>query len=156
MAGEYERIMEFFNLSPEEKEERLQEVFEDSVEYFERFKHIMINGTPEEKKQAVERVMSMKKRIEEETKKICEKTGMTEQQLAQFSNDPKNFSPGQWEAIESAKKKLDKGVGDIKKAAATGASRSAPVEEESQNASEEEQEGKLKKKRKKPKNWIQS
>ncbi|WP_420422059.1 hypothetical protein [Simkania sp.] len=155
MAGEYERIMEFFNLSPEEKEERLQEVFEDSVEYFERFKHIMINGSPEEKKQAVERVMNMKKRIEEETKKICEKTGMTEEQLAQFSNDPKNFSPGQWEAIESAKKKLDKGVGDIKKAAAEK-SGGASKAEKSQKTAGGATEGKPKKKRKKPKNWIQS
>ena len=152
MAGEYERIMEFFNLSPEEKEERLQEVFEDSVEYFERFKHIMMNGTPEEKKEAVEHVMNMKKRIEAETKKICDKTGMTEEQLAQFSNDPKNFSPGQWEAIENAKKKLDKGVGDIKKAA----SGAAPEAGQAQEGAEKPKGDKPKKKRKKPKNWIQS
>ena len=152
MAGEYERIMEFFNLSPEEKEERLQEVFEDSVEYFERFKHIMMNGTPEEKKEAVERVMSMKKRIEDETKKICDKTGMSEEQLAQFSNDPKNFSPGQWEAIEKAKKKLDKGVGEMKKAAA-GAN---PEEGQAPEGAEKPKGDKPKKKRKKPKNWIQS
>ena len=50
MEDEFERIMEFFNLPPEEKETRLQEVFEDSVEYFERFKYVMLNGTKEEKK----------------------------------------------------------------------------------------------------------
>jgi hypothetical protein len=37
MEDEFDRIMEFFNLSSEEKEGRLQEVFEDSVEYFEDF-----------------------------------------------------------------------------------------------------------------------
>lgn len=144
MADEFERIMEFFNLSPEEKETRLHEVFEDSVEYFERFKHIMVHGTPEEKKKAVERVMIMKKKIEEETKRVCEKTGLTEEQLAQFSTDPKNFSPEQWEAIEGAKKKLEKGVDEIKKTTGAGG---APAKEG---------DDKPKKKRKKPKNWIQS
>jgi len=150
MADEFERIMQFFDLSPEEKEERLQEVFEDSVEYFERFKHIMTTGTPEEKKKAVERVMVMKKRIEEETKRICDKTGMSEEQLAQFSNDPKNFSSGQWEAIESAKKKLEKGVGEIKKSV-TKSSTGTPEAEKAEGGA-----AKPRKKRKKPKNWIQS
>ena len=55
MEDEFERIMSFFELSSEEKEARLQEVFEDSVEYFERFKHVMLNGSQEEKKAAVKK-----------------------------------------------------------------------------------------------------
>jgi len=149
MPDEYERIMGFFNLSPEEKEEKLHEVFEDSVEYFERFKHIMVTGTPEEKKQAVERVMNLKKRIEEETKTICERTGMSEEQLSQFSNDPKNFSSDQWESIRSAKSKLEQGVGEIKQVVDPKAAAEPKPSAQS--------DGKApKKKRKKPKNWIQS
>lgn len=155
MQDEFERIMAFFDLSPEEKEGRLQEVFEDSVEYFERFKYVMLNGTKEEKKEAVKRVMMLKKKIEEETQRVCEKTGMTPEQLAAFSNNPKNFSEDQWHAIEGAKKKLEEGVGEIKKVAQAKRSSRAPAKEEGR---EEAPSGdkKPKKRKKPPKNWIQS
>lgn len=150
MEDEFDRIMEFFNLSAEEKEKRLQEVFEDSVEYFERFKYIMMNGTPEEKKEAVKKVMILKRKIEEETKRVCDKTGLTPEQLAAYSNNPKNFSQEQWNAIEGAKKKLEEGVGALKDA-------SKEKKEGGGTASKEGGEQAPKKKKKKPpKNWIQS
>lgn len=145
MEDEFDRIMEFFNLSPEEKEGRLQEVFEDSVEYFERFKYMMMNGTPEEKKEAVKKVMILKKKIEEETKRVCEKTGLSPEQLAAYSSDPKNFSPDQWNAIEGAKKKLEEGVGELKK----------QVKGKGSSETSKKEEGDSKNKRP-PKNWIQS
>lgn len=145
MEDEFDRIMEFFNLSSEEKEGRLQEVFEDSVEYFERFKYVMMNGTTEEKKEAVKKVMILKKKIEEETKRVCEKTGLSPEQLAAFSSDPKNFSSEQWNAIEGAKKKLEEGVSELKKQVTGEKPSDAPKKEEG-----------AKKKKKAPKGWIQS
>ncbi len=148
MEDEFDRIMGFFDLSPEEKEGRLQEVFEDSVEYFERFKYVMMNGTSEEKKEAVKKVMILKRKIEEETKRICDKTGLTPQQLAAYSNDPKNFSSDQWTAIEGAKKKLEEGLGALKKTSKK--ERKEPPE------GKKGEEKTPKKKKKPPKNWIQS
>lgn len=142
MEDEFDRIMKFFDLSAEEKERRLQEVFEDSVEYFERFKHVMLNGTPEEKKEAVNKVVILKRKIEEETKRVCDKTGLTPEQLAAYSNDPKNFSKEQWNAIEGAKKKLDEGVASLKGKEETGG----------EGTSKENK----KKKPPAPKNWIPS
>ncbi len=148
MEDEFDRIMEFFNLSAEEKERRLQEVFEDSVEYFERFKYVMMNGTPEEKKEAVKKVMILKRKIEEETKRVCDKTGLTPEQLAAYSNDPKNFSQEQWNAIEGAKKKLEEGVGSLKDA--------TKEKKEGEAAAKGQGDASKKKKKKPPKNWIQS
>lgn len=145
MDDEFERIMGFFDLSPEEKEGRLKEVFEDSVEYFERFKHVMVSGTKEEKEEAVKKVMLLKQKIAEESQNVCEKTGMTPEQLSAYSNNPKNFSEDQWNAIEEAKKKLEKGVGDIKK------TMKKPGEKEKEGGEEPP-----KKKRPPPKNWIPS
>ncbi|MDN3508422.1 MAG: hypothetical protein P0S93_00050 [Candidatus Neptunochlamydia sp.] len=148
MEDEFDRIMEFFNLSAEEKERRLQQVFEDSVEYFERFKYVMMNGTSEEKQEGVKKVMILKRKIEEETKRVCDKTGLTPEQLAAYSNDPKNFSQEQWNAIEEAKKKLDEGVGSLK---------DATKEKKESGAASKGEGGALKEKKKKPpKNWIQS
>lgn len=152
MEDEFDRIMEFFNLSADEKEGRLQEVFEDSVEYFERFKYVMMNGSPEEKKEAVKKVMILKRKIEEETKRVCDKTGLSPQQLAEYSSNPKNFSPEQWNAIEGAKKKLEEGVGSLKSAV-----KGKEGEKVASTDEKPKSEGEPKKKKKKPpKNWIQS
>ena len=139
MQDEFDRIISFFDLSPEEKDARLGEVFEDSVEYFERFKHIMKEGTPDQQKKAMERVVVLKKKIEEETKRVCEKTGMTPEQLMEYAEDPKNFSPEQWSAISSTKKKLESGLDDAKK-----------------DIKSEGSEKTLRKKSKKPKHWMPS
>ena len=153
MEDEFEKIMAFFNLSPEEKEGRLQEVFEDSVEYFERFKYIMLNGSKEEKKEAVKRVMMLKQKIEEETQKVCQKTGMSLDQLTAFSNNPKNFTEDQWHAIEEAKKKLEKGTGEIKQVAQSN--RKAKIASQAGNK-KGPPVNRAKMGKKPPKNWIQS
>ena len=152
MEDEFERIMAFFDLPAEEKEGRLQEVFEDSVEYFERFKYVMLQGSKEEKKEAVKKVMMLKKKIEEETQRVCEKTGMTSEQLSAFSNNPKNFSDAQWNAIEGAKKRLEQGVVEIKKAVKAKKEGETPAVE----GASPEGNKKPKKKKRPPKNWIQS
>lgn len=152
MDDEFDRIMEFFNLSPEEKEKRLQNVFQDCVEYFERFKYIMINGSNEEKKEAVKKVMILKKKIQEETQRVCEKTGLTPEQLASFSNNSQNFSSEQWETISQAKKHLEDGVGEIKKAVRSrkdGRKREGAL-------GDEKKDDDSKKPKKPPKNWIPS
>ena len=148
MPDEFDRIMEFFNLPPKEKEAHLQNVFEDSVEYFERFKHILLNGTPEEKKIAMERVAILKRKIEEETKQICEKTGLSEEQLSQYSNNSKNFTDEQWHAIESAKEKLEEGVSEVKKMVGKEKSDKESGPSPSSDAP--------KKKKRPPKTWISS
>ena len=155
MDDEFDKIMEFFDLSPEEREGRMNEVFEDSVEYFERFKYIMLNGTKEEKQEAVKKVMMLKKKIEDETQRVCEKTGMTPEQLAAYSNNPKNFSPEQWESIQGAKKKLDEGVGDIKKMVQEKKKGKAALPTDKKKGDDEEG-GPPKKRKKPPKNWIPS
>jgi len=107
---EFERIISFFDLDATEKAEHLPRIFEDSVDYFERFKHIMLHGTKEEKEKAMENVARLKVRIERETKNVCERTGMTPEELTAYSNNRENFSEEQWNAIEEAKKKLQSGV----------------------------------------------
>ena len=143
MENEFDKIMEFFNLPPEEKDNRLQEVFEDALAYFERFRSVMIHGSPEEKKEALEKVMQLKTKIEEETKRVCEKTGLTPDQLMAYSNDPKNFSSEQWKTIQETKKKLSDSIDSLK-----GVKKPSKL-----NSDQDEKEPH--KKRFPPKNWIQ-
>ena len=148
MADEFNKILEFFKLSLKEREAKFLDVFEDAVEYFERFRHIMKSGNPEEKKKALEEMLVMKKTLEEETQRVAQKTGLSEEQLAQLANDPKNFSSEQWEAIQNTQNKLKSGIIDIKKAMAP--------ESLKEDHSKSDSTKKVKKRRKKPKDWISS
>lgn len=114
MTDEFERIMEFFTLQGEEKEKKLPSVFEDAIAYFERFKHIMLTGKPEEKKLAMERVALIRRKMKEETERICKKHNLTEEELAAYSANPKNFSQEQWEMMSEAKSKLSEGMEKLK------------------------------------------
>jgi DNA-directed RNA polymerase subunit F len=112
---EFDKIMEFFSLSAKERDARLKDVFEESIEYFERFRHIMVNGSSEEKQQALEEIAKLREKVEQESKKIQEQTGMSEEDLRQFVQDPKHFNGGQWDALQEAKEKISTGVDTLKK-----------------------------------------
>ncbi len=142
MHDEFDRIMAFFSLSPEEKEERLHEIFEDTVDYFDRFKHIMLNGTPEEKEEAVKKMGMIKSKIEAETKAISEKTGLSEEELQKQAMKKENFSDSQWDTITDAKKKIGKGLEEL-----TSNDEGNKLGESS---------APRKRKARKPKKWIQS
>lgn len=111
---EFDKIMEFFSLSPKERDAKLKDVFEDSIEFFERFRHTMTEGTPEEKERALEEISRLKDKVEAESSKIKEETGMSEEDLKQFVQDPKHFGSGQWEALQDAKDKISEGVEGLK------------------------------------------
>lgn len=48
----------------------------------------------------------MYEKLQSESKRISEKTGMTEEQLMAFSENPKNYTPDQWRDIQNTKKKM--------------------------------------------------
>ncbi len=143
MEDEFDRILKFFSLDDKEKEERLKEVFADSVAYFERFRHTMLHGTPEEKQAAMAKVKELKTRIEAETKKICERTGLTEQQLLERARNPENFSEDQWNALSQAQKTIEDGVKEVQS--------ELSIKPKKETAGKKKPKGP-----KKPKKWISS
>jgi len=58
--------------------------------------------------------------MQKEIQKICEKTGMTSEQLNEFASDPKNFSPEQYKEFQEAKEELTKVGQDLAEAAQAG------------------------------------
>ena len=108
MKDEFDKIMEFFSLPPEDKAVKLQDIFEDSIAFFERFKHILENGTPEEKKNMINKVAELQKTLQSETQKACQLTGLSEDDLKNYANTRENFSDDQWDLIQNAKVKIEK------------------------------------------------
>ncbi len=113
MSDEFKKILEFFSMDPEEKASHLNDVFDDSIAFFEKFKYIIEKGTPEQKRKMIEHAAALQNKLESETSRICETTGLTEAELESFSTDPDNFSEDQWSSIQSAKTKIEEQARDI-------------------------------------------
>ena len=85
----------------------LLELFKDSLKLFEKLKYALETCSEDDKKMIFDLVNEMHKFLMQETQKIVEKTGMTEDQLSRFSENPDNFSSSQWKALELVKNELD-------------------------------------------------
>lgn len=110
---EYNKIIDFFSLPPEEKSQNLEEVFKNTVEFFDRFQYILMNGTPEEKKEMIQEVLELQKKLKLETEHMCQITGLSEEELKQFSQDSTNFSDEEWEVIQNAKAQIEEKASEI-------------------------------------------
>jgi thioester reductase-like protein len=107
MHEEFKKIMSFFSLNPEQKAGQLDDVFQSSIGFFERFKHILEHGTPTEKNEMMQEVMQLQEKLKEETQKMCEQTGLSEEQLKEYAQKQEFFSDEEWKSIQSAKAKLE-------------------------------------------------
>lgn len=107
MADEFEKIMGFFDMSVTEKADHLEDVFEESIEFFDKFKYLLQHGSPEEKKQVFAQINKLQERLQRESEDMQKITGLDEAQLKEFSLNPDNFNEAEWSIISSAKNKLD-------------------------------------------------
>lgn len=93
----------------------LPALFKDSLMLFERLKNELRTCKPEEKQNIIAMLAELQQFISSETRKIAEKSGMTEDQLARFAENPDNFSPEQWKSMQTVKEQLSKRGAELKK-----------------------------------------
>ena len=113
MHEELKRIMNFFELDADNKAEHLQDVFKDTVEFFNRFKHTLEEGSAEEKKEIIDEVLSLQEKLQLQTDQMCESMEMSEEELKEFAENPENFTDEEWGTIQDAKVKLEGQASEI-------------------------------------------
>jgi hypothetical protein len=120
IRDEFTKLMEEFSQGASGGQVDLKSIFKRSVEFFEHLKELIKSGTPEEKKEALQVMTEMYQQMQAETEKICQKTGMSPEQLNAFASDPKNFSPEQYKEVQEAKDELTRVGQDLAEAAQSG------------------------------------
>ncbi len=108
IKDEFNRLTKLFHEAAEGKQINLEEVFSESLAFFEHLKEQIAKGSIEEKKEAMAMMAEMYTKMMEDTKKICEQSGMSEEQLISFAENPSNFSPEQWQTIQESRDKIYK------------------------------------------------
>ena len=126
LRDEFERLMKLFHEGADGKSISLEEVFTHSLEFFKDLKAKMEKGTPEERQEAMQMMAMLYTQIMEESKKISQKSGLSEEQLMTFAENPSNFTPEQWRAIQESRQKITQAGQELAKAIEKAAKPSVP------------------------------
>lgn len=130
LKDDFNRLLKLFHEGAEGKLSNLEEVFSQSLEFFKHLKEQMQKGTPEEKQEAIKMMAELYGQMMAETKKITEKSGLTEDQLLNFAENPANFTPEQWKAIQDSKQKISEAGQDLSKVIEGLSKEGSPADDE--------------------------
>jgi hypothetical protein len=108
LKDEFEHLLDLIRQGAEGKAVNLHEVFSESMTFFQHFKEEFERASPEEKKDLMQMMMAMNKEIMQESQKILKNSGMSEEQLVAFAENPSNFTPEQWKDFQESKAGIHK------------------------------------------------
>jgi hypothetical protein len=106
IKDEFNRLMKLFHQGAEGKQINLQELFSESMAFFEKLKEEFAQGTPEDRRDALKMMSEMHKEVIAESQKIIKNSGMSEEQLFAFAENPSNFTPEQWQDFQKSKSQI--------------------------------------------------
>lgn len=106
IKDEFNRLMKLFRQGTQGKQINLQELFTESMAFFEQLKEEFAQGTPEERREALQMMAQMHKEVIAESQKIIKNSGMSEEQLFAFADNPSNFTPEQWQEFQKSKSQI--------------------------------------------------
>ena len=108
LRDEFNQLMKVFReaASASGKIPDLEAVFRQSAAFFEHLREQIAKGSPEEQKEAIRMMSELYAEMMAETKRISERTGLSEEQLASFAENPANFTPEQWNSLQASKDKI--------------------------------------------------
>ena len=98
--------MKLFSQGVEGQPIPVDEIFREALTFFDRLNQQLKTGDPQEQKEALAMMKEMHAKIAEQLKKIAANTGMSEEQLASFAENPGNFSTSEWMAMQQARTKM--------------------------------------------------
>lgn len=115
LKDEFDRLLKLFREGAEGKLANFEEVFAQSLGFFNELKEQMQNGSPEDKQEAVKMMGELYAQMMKATKEITEKSGLSEDQLLSYAENPDNFTPDQWRAIQESRQKISQAGQDLAK-----------------------------------------
>ncbi len=113
IKDEFDRLMSLFHDASSGKKVDLQQLFTQATGFFEHLKNELKNGTEEEKKEVLNMMSEMYKQILKETQQISKASGLTEEQLLSYADNPNNFTPAQWKSIQESKARIEKAGAEL-------------------------------------------
>jgi len=102
---EYERLMELVEKSAD-LEVPMEDILKESVHFFEKLRVEFPKAGKEEREEMIHMMTSLHAKLQEVAKKSAEASGMSEDELNAYAEDPSNFTPEQWRLVQSTRRQL--------------------------------------------------
>jgi hypothetical protein len=78
------KIEGFFNDPSSLSMEEMEQFVHETLKFFDKLRNVMVNGTEEEKKEALKEAQEMQEKLQGFAQKAYEKTGMKPEDIAKF------------------------------------------------------------------------
>lgn len=106
LKDEFQRLMHLFASGAEGRKVPLEEILRESLTFFARLNEQLKTGDADAQREALIMMKEMQSKITEHMKALVASTGMTEEQLASYSENPGNFSPAEWAAMQETRRQM--------------------------------------------------
>ena len=148
---EYEKLLALLEEGIDLEKMNLEDVLKEAVLFFEELRKEFPNAPKEEREEMIQMMTHLHAKLQEVSKKTAEASGMTEDELSVFAENPSNFTPEQWREVQTTKRKLYDSARKF----------SSTLEEKKKKEGESPKEGKKKPirprtKRGRRKDWMKS
>ncbi|MBS0629832.1 MAG: hypothetical protein JSS30_06375 [Verrucomicrobia bacterium] len=100
---EYERLL---GLLSQGERVKLEEVLQEAVVFFETLRKEFPNADKETREEMVQMMTQLHSKLQEVAKTTAEASGMTEEELTAYAENPSNFTPEQWQLVQKTRREL--------------------------------------------------
>jgi thiamine kinase-like enzyme len=84
------------------------------VTLFDHLKTTLPKSNPEERQEIVEKMMHLHNFLIKESKRLSDQTGISQDQMVRFAENPDNFTKDQWALLENVRNTLGSRTEEIK------------------------------------------
>jgi hypothetical protein len=103
---EYEKLLALLEQSADAEKVSLEEILKEAVLFFESLRKEFPSAPKEEREEMIQMMSHLHAKLQEISKSTAEASGMSEDELAVFAENPSNFTPEQWREVQQTKRKL--------------------------------------------------
>jgi hypothetical protein len=107
MDDEFDKLMNILSEDAEQKEKKLEQIFERCSDFFEYYKKVMREGSTQEKESIVMKMNMLREKLKLENQKAQVALGLTKDELRQIACRPENFTKEQWDFLKEAENRIN-------------------------------------------------
>ena len=103
---EYKRLLELIESCQEAEKVTLEDILKEAVVFFETLRNEFPKASKEDREEMIEMMTHLHTRLQEVSKETAEASGMTEEELSSFAENPSTFTPEQWQVVQASRRQL--------------------------------------------------
>lgn len=106
IKDEYNRLLQLIENATDFQKVSLEDILREAVVFFEVLRKEFPTAPKEEREEMIQMMTHLHNRLHEISKATAEASGMTEEELSAFAENPSNFTPEQWQIVQKTRREL--------------------------------------------------